>query len=328
VAAPTLADAPGLAGTSTTYGTAQTVTIANPASGTNPVRVCYTDPSIAGSSGLSVDAATNACTAGLFGGVRCLANNALLAPGASFTVNITANYVLNARACSTNPFTPSDLTTRTYNFTPYAHTITLDGNDDFADANHLLAENSLPAQNGGPAITDNHAYLSWDANNLYFGFRGPAVTSDADRYFNVYIRSAGGTYTSQRDTVGGANRFGSGAGDDPANVVNGINWHFYLRTDRLEAAGASTFNGAWTDSAASAWACQTGGTLGQGDSYIECSLPRSTVGMTGANSILSFQGNISDTSASPNVVFPYVAAPKYWTGNLDIQIPSDPARIQ
>ena len=68
---------------------------------------------------------------------------------------------------------------------PYAHTITIDGTNDFA------SEDVFATTSNGYT-----AYVSWDATYVYVGMNGADVSSnDPKRWLLVYFGGAGGTTT-------------------------------------------------------------------------------------------------------------------------------------
>lgn len=80
--------------------------------------------------------------------------------------------------------------------TPYSHTITIDGENDF-----------LPTEEFETTSTGYAGFISWDATYLYVGMDGASVGSGASKYwFLVYIQGDGGTtdgllYNSQQPTL-------------------------------------------------------------------------------------------------------------------------------
>jgi hypothetical protein len=198
--------------------------------------------------------------------------------GANATVHIASNQATNLtvryRACRVG-FVGTPEHVDTYGFTPYSHTITIDGNNDFSLSNDAV--------NFGSCGNRDPAYVSFDANNFYVGAQGPDITNSTIRYFHFYVRSNSGTYSSTSDALpGDAAAFGPQAIPD-----GGADWHFYWRTDGIPGLGIRQFTGgAWQFPLVSPSAsCHPGGTLGNADSYIECSVSRTDLGIGGSASL-------------------------------------------
>jgi len=287
--------------------------------GTPSARVCYS------TNGADINAT---CSGGT--GITCQNNIAAGALVVEFADQAT-NLDVKARACKTNPPTSvsasaSTQTSKSYSFTPYSRTINItDGFDDWSSA-----------QNGLPVEVDpgnNVAYLSWDNDTLYFGWRGAELLNSTTRYFNVYLKGGTGSYTTTQDDRLGATKFGPATNGNRPQVPGGVNHHFFVRTDRNEAAGASLYDGAnWTTSTVAIACGSGGGALATATALVECSVPRAAVGLTGA-ATLSFSGNLSDTAVAPPGItqhsnFPWTGVHSYWTGSLTTNIPSDATRWQ
>ena len=153
--------------------------------------------------------------------------------------------------------------------------------------------------------------MSWDATNIYVGYRGDWITDDADRYFHFYIRGAGpgATYTESADRLPGAVfAFGTGPTWTPnidAPGTDGANWHFYMRTDNgLE--GVRTFTGgAWSfPLTAPVYSSARGGTLGTSTAFIEYAISREDLGLGAAGSTLYIRGAVYDNGTTSGARFP------------------------
>jgi hypothetical protein len=283
-----------------------TITMNNGA--TTPANVCFT----VDGSPIAAD-----CTSG--GAITCASRNAgdaVTLPGS--LTNRATNVTINARACRAG-FASSPLVTKTYTFSPYTRTIVIDGLDDWS-----AAENNLPSENG------DNGYLAWDAANVYFGWRGNDLIDSVNEYFGVYVRSPAGPYTLTRDDRLGADKFGQyipgvqwGMMPQP---IGGVDFHFYVRTDRNEAAGASQWNGAAWVASAVAIDCKHGGQLGTASALVECSVSRASLGLAIADAPLVLNGVITRSSATAHNEWPFVGGQhRYFSGNMSTNIPSDPA---
>lgn len=197
---------------------------------------------------------------------------------------------LKSRACRAG-FVPTEQRNDAFTFGPYERTITIDGTEDFvAGENRLRVANVTRTSE----LASQSLFVSWDAANVYVGYRGDLVALESDRYFHFYVRGAGATTTSRDALVGDANAFGDDASWDSAT---GVNWHFYFRTDGgLE--GVRRYTGTWGfPVAAPTYSVATGGALGTGTAYIEYGISRASLGLTGTGAHLLFTGAIWDASS-------------------------------
>lgn len=283
------------------------VTIGITNGATDTANVCWTID--------GADIAAN-CTSG--GVMTCQSRNGGVALTSLPPANKATNFTLKARACRAG-FASSALVANTYTFSPYSRTIVIDGFDDWQPP-----ENLLPAEG-----TENGGYLSWDANYVYFGWRGSELQDLTTRYFGVYLRSPAGPYTTTRDDRLGADKFGQLSGGSWGMMpqpTGGVDYHFYVRTDRNENPGASQWNGAnWVASAA-AITCAHGGALNTVSALVECRIARADVGLGGANAPLILNGVISNDTSGAHNEWPYVGGEHhFFSGNMSTNIPSDPA---
>jgi hypothetical protein len=282
------------------YTTAQTVLIKNGA--TPNADVCYSTngADVVDCSAPGIPGPAKSCAIGLAAG----------ATGGTL-VGVTANTTVKAIACRSG-FNQTAQAVSVLTFTPYSHTITIDGTDDWLPAEQAIATES------GQRFT-----LSWDGASIYVGFLGSELENATNRYFHVYVRGATGPYTATSDSV-------IGVPDDAPDFASlgGANFHFYSRTNRL-LDGVSKWNGAaWTDiSGTVTWNCKFGGALGTATAFTECSMLRSDLGLAGAGATLSLTGGI-DRDSGHTDSFPWSGARRYWQGNLDTSIPTDSALLK
>ncbi len=140
---------------------------------------------------------------------------------------------------------------KTYTFNPYSHTIVIDGANEFNAANEALATS------GGDT-----AYLSWDANNIYFGYNG--FTFGSGETVDVYF----GDGVSGTTTADGAGL--------PALAHNAL-YHLVWKN-----TGSSATVKKW-DPTSSTWLTDATVTVnvgftGGGSTYVEMSIARSAIG--------------------------------------------------
>ncbi|MCK6531548.1 MAG: chitobiase/beta-hexosaminidase C-terminal domain-containing protein [Polyangiaceae bacterium] len=140
----------------------------------------------------------------------------------------------------------------TYSFNPYAHTITLDGANDFSAANDAL-------DTGAGDV----AYMSWDATNLYIGYKGftPLNGETVSVYFG---NGVAGTTTPD----------GAGHPTLPKNLLYRLVW----KNDTLSAKLRQ-----WTPGAPGSWGdtaitVDLGYTGGVSNDYVEFRIARAAVG--------------------------------------------------
>lgn len=137
---------------------------------------------------------------------------------------------------------------------PYQHPITIDGTNDFS------ADESFPTTSASFA-----AYFSWDASNLYVGYRGPDFAgTSSTRWLLVYLDdgSGNGAATGQVYNT-----------QAPA-FPNGLRPTHYLRW-RLDGTFSSV-----EAYAAGTWTTVAGGglTASRNGDFVELSVPWSSVG--------------------------------------------------
>jgi hypothetical protein len=161
--------------------------------------------------------------------------------------------------------------------TPYRHTITIDGTDDFSSAEHFATTSAGYA-----------GRVAWDANYVYVGMTGSDIASGSmTKWFVVYLSGAGGTttgvpYNTQTTTL-----------PFPAK------WHVRWRADGA-VTQALTWNGAsWVDAA---W--NFSGAVFQSGSYIEMRIARSNIS---SPTTLNFEMNV--LSAQTGVEGTYAGVP-------------------
>ncbi len=146
------------------------------------------------------------------------------------------------------------------------HTITIDGTNDFTASTEQLQTTSG---------TDLYAYVTWDADYLYFGFSGssPAGTvTDNNRVYHIYIDTdpTGSNGTTDGETW----RW------DPTLPIN-ADYHYAFKTyDNSETKRAYS-GGSWTDATIS-----TSNYKGSG--YWELSISRSDIGSPSEIKVLMY----------------------------------------
>lgn len=238
------------------------------------------------------------CTAG--GGVTCsgaLSAGQTYAPAALQNVGVNINQ-LKSRACRAG-FVPTEQRNDSYTFGPYSRTITIDGTDDFVEAeNRLGVANN--AENG--ELVDQRFYVSWDAENVYIGYRGNRLTLENDTYFHFYVRGSGTTTTTRDSLPGAPNAFGDNGSWNP---VTGVNWHFYFRTDSGSVGVRQFSGGAWVFPVTApdySWA--QGGTLGTASAFVEYRISRAALGLGATDSLILTGGIWDPSNVNDRVRFP------------------------
>jgi len=141
---------------------------------------------------------------------------------------------------------------------PYVHTITMTG---------LVTDFNAAAEQIATA-DGNHAYVSYNATNLWIGFNSPNVVGSTPmNYVHFFIGGAAGG-TSSADTVGGLALGGS----LPA-AFRGL-YHVYWRNDGM-ATAVDQFNGAvWATSAIVPTVVYNGGA----STFVEFQIPLASIG--------------------------------------------------
>jgi hypothetical protein len=135
----------------------------------------------------------------------------------------------------------------TYSFNPFSDPITIDGAEDFVDADEALTTS------GGDT-----AYLSWDATNIYYGYKGFAFGTGqtVDMYFGI-------TGTTTDD------------GPARAGVVHQSLYHLVWVNTSATASMRKWSGSAW---AADATVPVTVGYTGGTSDYVEFSFTRAAIG--------------------------------------------------
>jgi len=144
--------------------------------------------------------------------------------------------------------------------TPYRHTITMDGTNDFTASAEKLATTT----------SSYDAYVTWDATALYIGYTGGDVSAaSATKWLFVYLdvdpgtatgASASEQYATQKHT------FPTGFGAD---------YYYAWRSDGSSPQQKKYGSSAWSSMTASVTANRSG-------SYVEIKIPFSTFGTTPA----------------------------------------------
>jgi len=132
----------------------------------------------------------------------------------------------------------------------YAHTITIDGANDFD------AAESFPSSTVGFA-----GYVAWDSGAIYIGLLGADVSAnDAQRWLVVYLSGGGSTTTTgvTYNTQGPALPFAAG-------------YHLRWRTDNLYTDLQATDGATWSSMGYSGAAARNG-------NFVELSIPLADIG--------------------------------------------------
>jgi hypothetical protein len=134
----------------------------------------------------------------------------------------------------------------------YAHTIAIDGTNDFTPADERF----------GTSTTDFYTFLAWDASYLYVGVEGADIGSgSASRFVLVYLGGSGGTNIGQ-----------SYNNQEPALPFN-ARYHVRWRADN-NLTGAQEYSAsAWTDLS---W--DFTGDVYQTGNYLEMRIPLADIG--------------------------------------------------
>jgi hypothetical protein len=208
----------------------------------------------------------------------------------------------------TDTATITDTPTLTATPTPYRHTITIDGTNDFIPAQEQFATTS----NG------YNAYVSWDANNLYCGYSGPDIAAgDSNKWFLIYVdvdpgantgASTGYAFNTQAPTFP--------AGFSPKYLLRWITDNSY--SNILSWNGSSWQNPGFTFN------------FSQNGTYIETSLSLSNIGSPSKMSLTAFM--IDEQSGSEwtygglyadNFTDGYNVSPLHWL-SIDLSSPLAP----
>lgn len=145
--------------------------------------------------------------------------------------------------------------------TPYRHTITIDGTNDFTASAEKLSTTT----------SSYDAFVTWDASNLYIAYTGSDVadTTSTTKWLFVYLDvdpGAGTGATSSEQYATQKHNFASGFGAE----------HYYAwRTDGLFPQQKAYSGGAWSNATATVTANRSG-------TYVEIKIPFSTFGTTPA----------------------------------------------
>ncbi len=187
---------------------------------------------------------------------------------------------------------------------PYAHTITIDGVNDFtASTEEFSTSNS-----------DYKAYITWDANNIYIGMNG-SMGSSTRRLF-VYFGDGSGIGESSGEQYDGPEPI------LPFNASYCFQWSLYYDSVNLFKGNGT----GWTEITPS-----FSGVWNRTNSFFECKIPKADIGITSR-----LQVHISiKQSSSGNII---VALPfnsidsddfvSYYDFNIDSEaVPSSYATI-
>lgn len=195
-----------------------------------------------------------------FSATTCAAANAqttcVPGPAAALgTLNETTT--IKYQGCKAG-FTPTPVATAAYTIAAYTHAIQIDGVNDFLDV-----ENAIPSTNG--AYT---SYVSWDAERIYVGLRGPDVNvSDEAGYVHVYLRAAGGApSTNSPDSLGGG-EFGT------QTLPASFSHHVFWRTDDGHKGGRYWTGANWGN----APLLSSGVEVIRNGTFVELAIPRGSI---------------------------------------------------
>jgi hypothetical protein len=134
---------------------------------------------------------------------------------------------------------------------PYAHTITIDGTNDFTTVETFATTSS--------AYT---GYVTWDATSLFVGMAGPDVgANDPNKWVLLYLGGTPNTTTSALYN------------SQQASLPFGAHYHMRWKTDNLYT-NAQLYNGtAWVDAL---W--NFTGNVHQNGTYVEFRIPLTSLG--------------------------------------------------
>jgi hypothetical protein len=134
---------------------------------------------------------------------------------------------------------------------PYAHTIAIDGVDDFTSDERF--ESTLPGSQG---------LITWDADYVYVGLEAPVVdTGTSDDWFTVYVGGAAGTTT------------GVAYGPQQPTLSFPAQWHVRWRADGSVFEALAWGGAAWADAG---W--DLTGDLAVSGTYLEMRFRRIDIG--------------------------------------------------
>ena len=140
---------------------------------------------------------------------------------------------------------------------PYSHTITIDGVNDFT----ALAEAFSTSSNGYTG------YLAWDATYLYIGFEGSDVGANSDsKWLLVYIGGSTGTTT------------GLAYGTQQPNLPFAAQYHICWRTDGNSTSALIYHGATWSDGS---W--DFTGDVNNTGSFVELRIPLEDIGSPAAH---------------------------------------------
>ncbi len=200
---------------------------------------------------------------------------------------------VTAVACKTNMVWSTSQ--KTYTFNPYSHTIVIDGANDFTAGNEAIST----------SVGGDTAYLSWDADNIYLGYKGysPLSGETVDVYFGDGVQG-----TTSGDPIGPL----------PVNALYHLMWK--------NTSGTTAVVRKWTPGSPGSWGDDTsvvvsvGWTGGAGYDYVELSISRTAIGDP---SVLAMFGGLLDaTNSSYVAIWPPTASNYYELQLLASTVPN------
>ncbi|MCC6899248.1 MAG: chitobiase/beta-hexosaminidase C-terminal domain-containing protein [Polyangiaceae bacterium] len=268
-----------------TYSSPENVTVAvapAPTDVGNSYTLCWAKGS------LSIPPQPNFCTASSLktyldaqtgGAWTCTGSLGLPWPGGgsqpqnTFPPALNTTTMMSAVACK--PSMVWSTSQVNYSFNPYSHTITMDGANDFSALNDAL-------DTGAGDV----AYMSWNATNLYIGYKGftPLNGDTVSVYFG---NGVAGTTTPD----------GLGHPTLPKNLLYRLVW----KNDTLSASIRQ-----WTPGSPGSWGATAipvtlGYTGGVSNDYVEFSIARAAVG---SPTVVHMAGGLVNAGGTYLSVFP------------------------
>lgn len=237
--------------------------------------------------------------------------------------NVSVNTSVTARACKPG-FGNVARGPDSYTYGTYSYAEPINGTNTFIGAQNLIAtswgesstdattellDTSAPTTVGG----GGQFFVSWTATDIYVGFQGNALTSNAGAYFQFYLKGSGsgvnvaGNTSIDNGLAGSPTEYGTTPVFD--NQAN-FNYHFFVNlASGKSSAGVRVLNTAGTNwivpAVAPNYSMELSGTLGQPAAYVEYRISRADIGLAGAAAHLVLSGNVYDpVAAQKGVKFP------------------------
>jgi hypothetical protein len=141
----------------------------------------------------------------------------------------------------------------------YAHTITIDGTNDF-----VVADERFATTTGDPF----YGYVAWDQAHLYVGMEGPDLVGGAGsdaKWLVIYVGGTPGTTTGVS--------YGQGSGTIQPDLPFVARYQIQWRANNTLTAAYEWGGSAWLDAG---W--DFTGDVWQNGNYVELRIPRSAIG--------------------------------------------------